>query len=469
MSPIKFGTDGWRGVVADVYTYENVRIVAQATAEHIKTQVQGTPTAVVGYDCRFASEDFALLSAQQLAAAGYDVLLSDAPCPSPAVSLLTHVRNAGIGVMITASHNPPRYNGFKLKATYGGSATPDLTDPIEKIAQSMPAAPAPDPASYEGRITTADFRGFLMDDLARKFDLETIKKVQGPILVDVMHGSGAGYLTPFLKDLGVDAREFRGDRNPYFGGVNPEPLPQNLQDTVAAVKELKPTAVLIADGDADRIAAMDEDGRFVSPHEIFALFLMHLVEDRGERGTVAQSISSTTMVATLAKKYGLPLVKTAVGFKWIADLFISDPNMLIGGEESGGIGVRGHIPERDAQYCGLMILEMMAHRGKSLKRLVEEDLWGVVGFHAYNRRDLHLPDAVCERIRADVKVVDPKKLAGVPVTEVDRSDGTRFDMEDGSWLLVRPSGTEPMVRVYAESTSTEKVEALLDEGVAMCR
>jgi phosphomannomutase len=300
-------------------------------------------------------------------------------------------------------------------------------------------------------------------------DLDTIKKVPGPILVDVMYGSGAGYLAPFLQGLGVDAREIRGERNTWFGGVNPEPLPQNLGASAKAVVAAKGKAVIVSDGDADRIAALDETGRFVNPHEIFSLMLMHWVEDKGMRGPVARSISSTTMIDALCLKYDLPLMECSVGFKWIADEFMKDPTMLIGGEESGGIGVRGHIPERDSQLNALLLLEMMAHRGKTLKQLVEEDLWGAVGFHCYDRRDLHLNADVIQRTREKVKTVDPAEIAGVKVKRINRRDGTRFEFEDGSWLLVRPSGTEPVVRVYSESTSCEKVQQFLDEGVALCR
>lgn len=468
MSPIQFGTDGWRGVIGDTYTYENVRIVAQATANHLKA-IGATGPVAVGYDCRFSSEDFALISARQIAAAGFDVLLSDAACPSPATSFITKQRNGSIGVMITASHNPPRYNGYKLKAPYGGSANADLTGPIEKIAQNMPGPPEAKPEEYESRITLTDFKTDYMTAAESFVDLDTIKKVPGPILIDVMYGSGAGYLTPFLQGLGVDVREIRGERNTWFGGINPEPLPQNLGAAAEAVVAANGKAVVIADGDADRIAAMDETGRFVNPHEVFSLMLMHLVEDKGLRGPVARSISSTTMIDALCKKYDLPLMECSVGFKWIADEFMADPTMLIGGEESGGIGIRGHIPERDAQLNGLLLLEMMAHRGKSLKRLVEEDLWGEVGYHCYDRRDLHLDSTVIEQTRVRVKTVEPTEIAGVKVKRINRRDGTRFEFEDGSWLLVRPSGTEPVVRVYSESTTNEKVQQFLDEGVALCR
>lgn len=470
MSPIKFGTDGWRGVIADVYTYANLRIVAHATAEYLKANNASTETPIViGYDRRFCSEDFAAAAARQIAAAGYRILLSDDACPSPATSLATHQRKAPIGVMITASHNPPAYNGFKLKGTYGGSATVEITDPIQQRAQAMAEAPAVDVASVKDRIETADFKAPYMETITGLVDAKTIAKVSGPVVVDVMHGSAAGYLTPWLQGIGVDVREFRGDRNTWFGGVNPEPLPENLVSTVEEVKRIGAKVAVIADGDADRVAAMDEDGRFVNPHEVFSLLLMHMVEDKGLRGTVAQTISSTVMVTRLAEKYGLPLKKTPVGFKWIADLFLTDPDMLIGGEESGGIGVRGYIPERDSQLNALMLLEMMAHRGKSLKQLVEEDLWGAVGFHCYDRRDLHLAESEIGHIRQHVASVSPTEMAGVKVAGINRSDGTRFDFEDGSWLLVRPSGTEPVVRVYSESTDCDRVQKFLDEGVALCQ
>lgn len=470
MSAIKFGTDGWRGVIADVYTYANVRIVARATAQYLDSINASKDVAVVvGYDRRFESEDFAALAARQIAAAGYKVLMAESACPSPTTSLITHDRKAPLGVMITASHNPPKYNGYKLKASYGGSANPELTDPIQSFAQAMSSASEPDPSAYADRIETADFKPHYMDVITQLVDVDTIKKTAGPVLVDVMHGSAAGYLTPWLQGLGVDAREFRGDRNTSFGGVNPEPLPENLGSTVDEIKKIGAKIATIADGDADRVAAVDEDGRFVNPHEVFALLLMHLVEDKGLKGTVAQTISSTTMVTKLAEIYGLPLIKTPVGFKWLADLFMTNPDMLIAGEESGGIGIRGYIPERDAQLNALLLLEMMGHRGKSLKQLVEQDLWGKVGFHCYDRRDLHLTEDTIHHIRDHVKSIAPTELAGLKVKDINRKDGTRFNFEDGSWLLVRPSGTEPAVRVYSESTSCDKVQHLLDEGVAMCR
>jgi phosphomannomutase len=467
LSAIKFGTDGWRGIIADVYTFENLRIVAQATADRLRELDPDNKVVIVGYDRRFMSEEFALLAARQIASNGYNVQLAADACPSPATSLLTRDEKAAIGVMITASHNPPKWNGYKLKGNYGGSATNDMTLPIEQKAQAM-TAPAPLSPDADSRIVRRDFKTPYMDTITAKVDVNAVRKVKGRVAVDVMHGSGAGYLTPWLKGIGLDCHEIRGSINPSFGGVNPEPIPQNLGATKAAVHELGASLAIISDGDADRIAAMDEDGRFVSPHEVFALLLMHLVEDKGLGGSVAQTVSSTTMVTELVRRYGLGLHKTPVGFKYVADLFLSDPTLLIGGEESGGIGVRDHIPERDSQYNALLLLEMLGQRGITLKQAVQQ-LWDVVGYRAYDRRDLHLSEDVISRVRETVKTVAPTSLAGMSVDNIDRLDGTRFNFGDGSWLLVRPSGTEPVVRVYAESTDETKVQALLDEGVALCR
>lgn len=466
---IKFGTDGWRGIIADDFTGANVRLVAQAVVNYFKrADVPGEPVIFVGYDNRSQSEYFALEAAKVAAASGLHPILSQSSCSSPSVSLNAHQNGAKGGIMITASHNPPQFNGLKIKMGFGGSSLPSNVAEVEKELATLLDAGVrtiDPPGDAESHVERRDFRPAYFDALRGMVDLELIGKSGFKIVADAMHGSGSGYLSEILRGVGADLTEIRRDRNPIFGGVNPEPITQNLQPLKQAVLDLNADVGVAIDGDADRVGAMDADGQFVDSQRIFALLLRHLYEDKGQRGSVVKTVSVTKLVDKLCAKYGLTLHVVPIGFKNVTEYMLKE-SVLIGGEESGGLGVNGYIPERDGPLMSLLLLESMAARKKRLEEQIAE-LMAEFGPHEYRRIDLH-PDpskmpAVIQALRED----NPAEMAGMPVTNIDRMDGTKFNFADESWLLLRASGTEPVVRVYAEAASQEKVQALLDAGLGL--
>ncbi len=465
---IKFGTDGWRGIIADDFTGTNVRLVAQATMNYLKdSNVPGDSIVVIGYDNRAQGEYFALETAKTAAQNGFRPLLSKQPCSSPAVSYLVKKHNAKGGVMITASHNPPSFNGFKIKAFYGGSGSPEIISKVEQELTKLvdENTSFPPSSEFKDAVEYEDFRPAFLGQVASLVDLDRIIDAGFTILIDPMHGSGAGYLSSILKDAGVkNVIEIRSERNPYFGGVNPEPIIQNMGATFQAVLDHHADVALVTDGDADRVGAADSRGRFVDSHRIFAVLLKHLCEQRQWTGDVVKTLSTTQLINKLAAKYGRKLYETPIGFKYICDLML-EKDILIGGEESGGIGVKNHIPERDGVLMSLLLLEAMAFRGKKLEELIDE-IMEEFGDHEYGRIDLHPDPSKWDGIVAHVKEFQPKELAGQAVKEVSKVDGTKIIFIDDSWLLLRPSGTEPVVRVYAEAPSRQRVNELLDAGQA---
>ncbi|MBX6378319.1 MAG: phosphoglucomutase/phosphomannomutase family protein [Clostridia bacterium] len=470
-TPIRFGTDGWRGVIADDFTFENVRHVAQAYADYVLGLGRERDGVVVGYDARFLSGRFAREAAAVLAANGVRVWLTDRVTPTPAVSWAVHERGAAGGLMITASHNPPEWNGVKIKADYGGSALPRITAAVEERLLAnlrtgrAPRRADPDAVVEGGGVELFDPRPSYLRQVAGLVDLERIGRAGFRVVADAMYGAGAGYLKALLEPVGIRVVEIRGDFNPAFPGINPEPIPRNLGLLFDAVRHEKADVGLVTDGDGDRVGAVDEKGEFVDPHRIFALLLRHLVEVRGWRGSVVQTFAVTEMVGKLARRYGLPVHRTPVGFKYVCELALSE-DVLIGGEESGGIGIKNHIPERDGLLCSLLLLEVMATRGQTLHEAVA-DLLAQVGPHFYERIDLHLPpgrrDALMETLRAS----PPGAFAGLPVTRVDPLDGYKFYLGEHGWILFRASGTEPIVRVYAELDDRERLRAVLAAGRAV--
>ena len=466
---IKFGTDGWRGIIADDFTGANVRLVAQAVVNYFRRDdVPGEPTVFVGYDNRSQSEYFAGEAAQVAAANGMRAILSQGSCSSPSVSLNCHAANAKGGIMITASHNPPQFNGLKIKMGFGGSAVPSVVAEVEKELNALLDAgqDAIDvPADAAGKMERRDFRPTYFDALRGMVDLELIARAGFKIVADPMHGSGSGYLSDILRGAGADITEICTERNPVFGGVNPEPIIQNLQPLKQAVLEHKADVGLAIDGDADRVGAMDADGNFVDSHRIFCLVLRHLYEDKGQRGSVVKTVSTTKLVDKMCAKYGLTLHVVPIGFKNVADYMLKEP-VLIGGEESGGIGVLGYIPERDGPLMSLLLLEAMATRKKRLEEQIAE-LMAEFGPHEYQRVDLHPEPAKMPDVIQSLKQDNPTELAGMPVKDIDRTDGTKLNFADESWLLLRASGTEPVVRVYAEASSQEKVQALIAAGLGL--
>ena len=466
---ISFGTDGWRGIIADTFTGANVRLVAQAVVNYfLRPDTPGEPILFVGYDNRSQSEYFALEAAKVAAASGLKTILSAQSCSSPAISYNAHKANARGGIMITASHNPPQFNGLKIKVGYGGSALPEMVDEIVKELNALIGSgqyTVDPPEDAAAKIETRDLRPVYFDGLRGMVDLEKIAAGGFSIVADPMHGSGSGYLTDILRGAGVKIEEIRRDRNPVFGGINPEPIAQNLLALKEAVLAARADVGLAVDGDADRVGAMDADGNFVDSHRIFALLLRHLYEDKGLHGSVVKTVSTTTLIDKLCAKYKLVLHVVPIGFKNICEWMLKE-DVLIGGEESGGIGVQGFIPERDGPLMSLLLLETMATRKKRLEEQIAE-LMAEFGPHEYQRVDLHPEAAKMPAVVQSLKDDNPTEIAGMKVQKIDRTDGTKFLFENDAWLLLRASGTEPVVRVYAESSSQEKVQDLIAAGMGL--
>jgi phosphomannomutase len=458
---IKFGTDGWRAVIADDYTFANLERVALATARYFKKHKKIKNGIVIGYDARFMSREFAEKSAEVMANAGIRIKLADSIVSTPMISLLTKYENAAAGIVITASHNPAKWNGFKIKGDFGGPAKPETIAKVEKeLAQVMKRKNLPPgKRTYQqlvdkGLITPISMKQRYVDDLKTKIDVEKIGNSGIKILYDAMYGAGQGVVNMILPDVAQMHEVF----NPSFAGTNPEPLEKNLGELMRRVKEGGFTIGIATDGDADRIGAVDEKGQFVDSHRIFSLLLKYLVEQKGMKGDVVKSFSVTQMVDQQCKKYGLPMIETAVGFKYICQTMI-ERDVLIGGEESGGLAVKGHIPERDGIFLGLLLCEIMATRGKPLSALVQE-LMDEYGLHEFQRVDLHVTEkekqAIMKRYQRGIK-----EIAGYPVTGRKDTDGHKYFVE-GGWVLARASGTEPLIRIYAEGNSKEMVEKLLE-------
>lgn len=471
--PIKFGTDGWRAVISDTFTFANLRLVAQAIADYVLEEAPAgstdRPEVIIGFDTRFLSDRYAAEVARVLAGNGIIAHLTRADAPSPAISYAVVHKGAAAGVMITASHNAPRYNGLKLKAAFGGAALPEQADRIEAyLERNQEAARGPNVMDYQaaldqGLIQLFDPAWAYYEHLSHMVDLDVISASELRVVADAMYGSGRKCIADMLARTRCRVYEIRGEMNPGFGGIHPEPIAHYLNALGAAIQAQHADLGLATDGDGDRIGAMDAHGNFVDPHHIFALALRHLAEGRGWSGMVVKSVSTTRMVDRLASRYGLPLVETPVGFNHIADRMLKD-DVLIGGEESGGLSIKGHIPEGDGVLMGLLLLEIVAAADAPLHELVA-DLQANVGPAHYARRDIPLRSPVAKeemvaRLTSDV----PDSLGGEKLVEVETLDGVKYLLADGSWLLIRPSGTEPVLRVYAEARSPESVRSLLEFG-----
>ncbi len=471
---IQFGTDGWRAVIADDFTFENVRIVAQATANAILDVYTGDtpPEVVIGYDTRFLSDRFAMETACVLAANGIISWLSRSDAPTPAISYNVKAKGAVAGVMITASHNPPRYNGYKLKASYGASATTEETARVEKHIQNILANDiAPRIVRYDDALKNDQIRRFdpswiYYQHLGQLIDFDQINARELNVVADAMWGAGRGTFPSLLARTRTKVTEIRGQLNPGFGGIHPEPIPQFLKEVVATVQNLHADVGLVTDGDADRTGAVDNLGRFVDPHHIMALSLRHLVENKGLKGDVVKTISTTAMLDKMATHYGLALHETPVGFNHIGDLMMKN-DVLIGGEESGGISIKGHIPEGDGVLMGLVLLEVMSHWDGTLAELIA-DLQEQFGPAVYDRNDFRLEKQLKKKeVVQRLQDTAPATLNDQRVVRINTLDGIKYYMADSSWLLIRPSGTEPVLRVYAEAPTHADVQALLRAGGAM--
>ena len=471
--PVRFGTDGWRGIIAKEFTFHNVQRVAQALALFLKDRKrqrinlyrdwhapfrQAEQGVVIGYDTRFLSEAFGLETGRVLAAHGIPVKVSDHFLPTPALSFAVEQHQAACGVMITSSHNPAYYNGFKLKAEFGGSAPPAFTQEVEHRLRSNTRM-----AWADIDLERCDMTGPYLDRLRELVDLELIAKANLKVIIDAMHGSGTRCLSNILNPIGVSLVEVRSKPDPMFGGDNPEPIPKNLTPLKAVVraqsKRLEPGQLLIGvvtDGDADRIGGMDDLGEVLSSHLCYSLILKHLV-DKGLHGRVVKSFALTDMVDRIAAHYGLVVDQVPIGFKYIAERMIKD-DVLIGGEESGGIAVKGHVLERDGLLMALLLLEVVAKHQKPISQIVA-DLMAEFGQHHYARKDLHLENRL--EVVEQLHHTPPSQIGSRPVKGIEDLDGIKLRFSKG-WLMFRASGTEPLLRVYCEMESQEAVDETLE-------
>ncbi|TMG02673.1 MAG: phosphoglucomutase/phosphomannomutase family protein [Chloroflexi bacterium] len=464
-SPIKFGTDGWRAIIADEFTFANVRACAQAAARYFREAGAATRGIVVGYDTRFASEEFAAAVVEVLAANGVPVQLCDRAAPTPVIGFNIRRLNAGGGVVITSSHNPALYSGFKVRTEQASAAPPEVLSQIEAlIPEALDGAVERMPleeATAKGLVQKFDPRADYLRHLGQLVEIERLRQAGLRVVVDPMHGAGAGYLRELLSGGRTEVIEIRSERNPAFPGMhNPEPIARNLEATREAIVQAHAEAALATDGDADRIGVMDDRGEFVDQLRVFALLTYYLLEVRGLRGPIVKSVTTTSMVHRLGELYGVPVYETGVGFKYLGPKMI-ETDALIAGEESGGFAFRGHLPERDGILSGLYILDLMARRGKSLPELLEE-VFAKVGPHYYDRVDITMTPAERDRIAGLLTTLEPSTIDGLRVTGYDRTDGLRFLLEGGAWALIRLSGTEPLMRIYTEVREGEQVQSVLE-------
>src|SRR5579871_3852757 len=466
---IKFGTDGWRGVIADDFTFENVRRVAGAIASYVRKKEDPRKGVVIGYDTRFGSRRFAEAAAEIIALAGVPVKLANDYTPTPALSYAVKNLGAAGGVMITSSHNPWSWNGVKFKANYGGSATPAIIRQIEEDVRAG-AMPKGAPAA----IQEVDFKGPYIEAITRFADLDKIAKAKFKFVIDCMYGAGRNVLSGIFQERGIEHVQIRGEVNPLFPGINPEPIEPHIRLAQETVVHEKCHAGFVTDGDADRIGAVAEDGSYVDAHKIFSILLQWLLTRKDWPGEVVRAFNTTRMLDRICARYGRKLNECGIGFKYICDLML-ERQILIGGEESGGIGIQRHLPERDGLLNSLLLANVMADEGKSLGQLVQS-LQKEYGPHFYARRDLHVANEVKEAAIARAAGDKVTKLGRYKILRKENLDGIKFFLETPNkigdatgaeaWLLLRSSGTEPLMRLYSEAASPELVQELLEEAVA---
>ncbi len=465
-SIIRFGTDGWRGVIAEDYTFDNVRRCAQGFASFLLKKGKKDAWVVVGYDKRFASEHFAAAAAEVLVANGLRVYLTDGATPTPVIAYSVVDKGAAGAVNITASHNPPTDNGFKVRDEHGGAIDPNGLKEIEAlIPPSIEGVRrvSLDEAISNGTCVKFDPAPNYIKHLADLIDVQPIKDAGLRVVVDAMWGNGAGWFTRLLSGGRTSVTEIHNIRNPIFPEMlRPEPIPPNINVGLRTTVEQNADVLIVTDGDADRIGVGDENGNFVNQLQVYALLAFYLLEVRGKRGPIVKTLSTTSMLEKLGKIYGVPVYETGVGFKYVAPKML-ETNAMIGGEESGGYAFRGNVPERDGILAGLYMLDMIVRLKRKPSQLLDL-LFSKVGPHYYNRVDMafHGDRAVYEKKILDAK---PSLVGGLKVTNLNTLDGFKFLLEDGGWLLIRFSGTEPIVRVYCETTHQDKVQAILDDGL----
>jgi len=459
MTAIKFGTDGWRGIIAEDFTFANARTVAQAIARYVVRGEDARKGVLIGYDHRFASDRVAQAVAETISSTGTPVWLTDKPCPTPAISLLVRQRQAAGGIVVTASHNPYRWNGLKYKASYGSSALPSIVAQIEKelaFVENENIAPLP---PRKDLIQLLEPRAPYLDTIEKLIDWDRLRKANFRFVSDPMHGAAAGLLPALLTRNGVHCDEIRGTRDPRFGGVHPEPIEPHIEPLRQAVLVGKYDAGFCADGDGDRIGAIDRTGAFINPHQIFALLVWHLAGMRDLPGDIAKTFSVTKLIDKLAKKLHRKLHEVPIGFKYICELML-EQNILLGGEESGGIGTSLYLPERDATVSALFLAELMAWHGKSLGELLAA-LHAEFGEHHYGRVDLEVTASQKRNAIAHFSDGKLNKLLDFPINRREDLDGIKVYLSDVGWLLIRASGTENVLRIYSETNNAETTRRVL--------
>ena len=457
MYKIKFGTDGWRDIIADTFTVENVRRVAKATSDWLDKQ-DLPKSVVIGYDCRFGGEMFAKESAMVFADNGIHAILSDGFVSTPMISLAANMKQVGLGIILTASHNPPSYNGFKIKANYGGPATPQTVSEIEDLIPDTPVELAQSVDKYFFElIEKEDFEKLYLDHCRNNFNMEALESMSSNLLYDAMFGAGRKVVAKLLPDSNI----IHGDENPGFLGRAPEPILKNLPEASQMLKENENLTIgLATDGDADRIGFFDENGRFIDSHHLILLLIEYLVDHKNMSGKVVKSFSVSDKVGKLCELKGLDTITTKIGFKYICEYMVED-DVLIGAEESGGIAIKGHIPERDGVWMGLVLMEYAAKTGKTISQLIE-DVYAKVGKFAVERYDLHINNDLKLSIVDNCKQNKYDSFGEYKVERVEDTDGFKFHLGNETWVMIRPSGTEPVLRVYAEAADSDAAIAILE-------
>jgi phosphomannomutase len=464
--PIKFGTDGWRGVIGRDFTFANVEIAVQAIADYLNSLPPPSCQMLIGYDTRFLANRFAFRAAEVLAGNGFDVEILDRPYPTPYVSFEVKHRGMAGGLMVTASHNPPEYGGIKLKSDFGGSATPPIIRAMEKfLFRTPPRKGGPGSSARAGQIVVVQPHGGYFKQIETLIRFGLVEKSGLRVVTDSMHGTGGTILRDILQSHGVDCVAIRSTPDPLFGGIFPEPMDENLDALREAIQEQHADVGLATDGDSDRLGVMDASGKYVNTHQILALLTLYLLRDRGWKGKIAKTVAQSVLIERICRKFGLEFFTVPIGFKSITELMLQE-DILIGGEESNGIGIKNHLPERDGILINLLVLEMLAASGKPLHWLVR-DLWREFGECHFLRRDLHVPlefgRQLVERLMED----PPSPFAGLELERTFTLDGTKLIFKDESWILFRQSGTEPLLRIYAEAGSSAQVQRMMAEGLKL--
>ena len=463
MTSIRFGTDGWRGVIAEDFTFANARIVAHAIARYVVRGEDARKGVIIGYDHRFASDRFAAAAAEVISASRTPVWLADKPCPTPTISFLVRHQKAAGGIVITASHNPYRWNGIKYKASYGSSALPSIVAQIENELANVLQKGVPPLPSRMDLIHALEPREPYLEALEKLVDWKRLREAKLKFVFDPLHGAAAGLLPELFHRNGIPCDEIRGTRDPRFGGVNPEPIEPHIEALRQAVLAGGYDAGFCADGDGDRIGAIDRGGTFVTPHQILALLVWHLAGTRNLPGDIAKTFSVTKLIDKLAAKLGRKLHEVPIGFKYICELML-EKNILIGGEESGGIGTSLYLPERDATVSALFLAELMAWHGKSLGELLDA-LHAEFGEYHYGRVDLELKPGQKEKAIAHFSDRKFGRVLDFPVVRRENMDGIKLYLGETGWVMVRASGTENVLRIYSETVSAEMTRRVLDAAI----